>query len=202
MEWISILIGYILGSVPSAVWMGQSFHNTDVREHGSKNAGATNTFRVLGWKTGLIVLFLDMLKGYGALLISQRLFHLQPQDTVLVIAGTAAVIGHIFPVFAQFRGGKGIATLAGIGIALFPMSFLMVLAVFIIVFSLSRFVSLSSILAALSLPFLSYFVEQNSQPQIIIFTVVIAVLVPLTHHANIKRLLNGTEKKLTSAKGK
>jgi glycerol-3-phosphate acyltransferase PlsY len=202
MEWISIFIGYILGSVPSAVWIGQSFHETDVREHGSKNAGATNTFRVLGWKTGLIVLLLDMLKGYGALLISQRLFDLQPQDTILVLAGAAAVLGHIFPLFAQFRGGKGIATLAGIGIALFPLSFLMVLAVFMIVFALSRFVSLSSILAALSLPFLSYFVEQNSQPQIIIFTIVIAVLVPVTHHANIRRLLNGTEKKLSSGGSK
>lgn len=196
MEWISLFIGYILGSVPSAVWLGQTFHHTDVREYGSKNAGATNTFRVLGWKTGIIVLLLDMLKGYGAVLICERIFHLPPQNTILVLTGAAAVIGHIFPLFAEFRGGKGIATLAGIGVALFPLSFLIILGVFLLVFLSTRYVSLGSITGAVSLPFVSYFIEQNQNPQIITFTIIIAIIVPLTHRKNISRLKNGTEKKL------
>ncbi|MCF8330958.1 MAG: glycerol-3-phosphate 1-O-acyltransferase PlsY [Bacteroidales bacterium] len=196
MEWISILTGYILGSVPSAVWLGQTFHNTDVREYGSKNAGATNTFRVLGWKTGVIVLLSDMIKGYGAILICERIFSLPPQDTVLVLTGATAVLGHIFPLFAGFRGGKGIATLAGIGIALFPLSFIIILGIFLLVFLSTRYVSLGSIIGAISLPFVSFFIEQNQNPQIVVFTIIIAIIVPMTHRKNIIRLKKGTEKKL------
>lgn len=196
MEWISILIGYVLGSIPSAKWLGETFHNIDVRNHGSGNAGATNTFRVLGWKLGTIVLVIDMIKGYGALLIAQQLFGLASQDSVIILSGIAAVLGHIFPLFAGFRGGKGIATLAGIGIAIFPLSFLMVVALFLAVFLVSGYISLGSILGAISLPFLSYFIAANHSPQIIIFTILIAILVPITHHKNIKRIWKGTESKL------
>ncbi|MFW6019352.1 MAG: glycerol-3-phosphate 1-O-acyltransferase PlsY [Bacteroidales bacterium] len=196
MMWLSILIGYILGSVPSAIWLGETFHNTDVRNHGSGNAGATNTFRVLGWKIGVIVLVIDMIKGYGALLIAERLFSLSSHDLIIILSGIAAVMGHIFPLFAGFRGGKGIATLAGVGIFIFPLSFLGVLIVFLIVFLLSKYISLGSILGAISLPFISYFIGNNHSTEIIAFTILIAILVPLTHHKNIKRLFNGTENKL------
>ncbi|MGM0612791.1 MAG: glycerol-3-phosphate 1-O-acyltransferase PlsY [Bacteroidota bacterium] len=196
MMWLSILIGYILGSIPSAIWLGKAFHDTDVRNHGSGNAGATNTFRVLGWKIGVIVLAIDMIKGYGAMIIAQQLFDLWPHSSIIILSGIAAVLGHIFPLFAGFRGGKGIATLAGVGIAIFPLSFLLVLVVFLIVFLVSKYISLSSILGAVSLPFISYFIDSNHSPQIIAFTILIAILVPLTHHKNIRRLINGTENKL------
>ncbi len=196
MEWISLLAGYLLGSLPSAVWAGRLYHKVDVRDHGSKNAGATNTFRVLGWKTGLIVLILDMIKGFAAILITRELFQVPPRDLLLVLTGITAVLGHIFPLFAQFRGGKGIATLAGIAIALFPLSLLIILGVFILVFTISRYVSLSSITASLSLPFVSFFIDGNTEPQIIVFTTVIAILVPATHHKNIRRLVKGEENKL------
>ncbi|MCF8327119.1 MAG: glycerol-3-phosphate 1-O-acyltransferase PlsY, partial [Bacteroidales bacterium] len=167
MAWFSILIGYVLGSIPSAIWLGKTFHDTDVRNHGSGNAGATNTFRVLGWKIGVVVLAIDMIKGYGALIIARQLFSLSPHSTIIILSGIAAVLGHIFPLFAGFRGGKGIATLAGVGIAVFPVSFLLVLLVFLIVFLVSKYISLSSIMGAESLPFISFFIEGNDSPQII-----------------------------------
>ncbi len=196
MEWLSLLAGYLLGSIPSAVWAGKLFHKVDVREYGSKNAGATNTFRVLGWKTGLIVLILDMVKGFAAIIICREFFNLPPRDLILVLTAIAAVLGHLFPLFAQFRGGKGIATLSGIAIALFPLSLLIILGIFILVFSISRYVSLSSITGAVALPFISFFIDGNTEPQIIVFTTVIAILVPATHHKNIRRLVKGEENKL------
>ncbi|MFO8055571.1 MAG: glycerol-3-phosphate 1-O-acyltransferase PlsY [Bacteroidales bacterium] len=196
MEWISILTGYLLGSIPSAVWIGKKIHNTDVREFGSKNAGATNTFRILGWKTGVLVLLVDMAKGYGAILLSMKLFDLPAHDLSIILCALAAVLGHVFPVFAGFRGGKGIATAAGVSIALIPISFLFLIGLFLLVFAISKYISLSSLAAAISLPFISYYVEGNHEIQLVIFTIIIAVIVPVTHHRNIVKLLNGTERKI------
>jgi len=197
MEWLSILAGYLLGSLPTAVWIGKKYHQVDVREHGSKNAGATNTIRVLGWKTGLVVLLLDMAKGYGA--VKTVMYYVLPPEEntlLLILIATATVLGHIFPLFAKFRGGKGIATMAGISIALFPLSLLILLGLFLALFLTFRYVSLGSILAAISLPFLSFYIEGNQEPELVVFTILIALIVPATHHKNIKRLLRGEEKKL------
>ncbi len=197
MEWLSILACYLLGSLPTAVWIGKKYHQVDVREHGSKNAGATNTIRVLGWKTGLVVLLLDMAKGYGA--VKTVMYYVLPPEEntlLLILIATATVLGHIFPLFAKFRGGKGIATMAGISIALFPLSLLILLGLFLALFLTFRYVSLGSILAAISLPFLSFYIEGNQEPELVVFTILIALIVPATHHKNIKRLLRGEEKKL------
>lgn len=197
MEWLSILAGYLLGSLPTAVWIGKKYHQVDVREHGSKNAGATNTIRVLGWKTGMVVLLLDMAKGYGSVMMAMHFIAPQEEKTLLLILIAAStVLGHIFPLFAQFRGGKGIATMTGISIALFPMSLIILLGLFLAVFLAFRYVSLGSILAAIALPFLSFYVEGNQETELIVFTILIAILVPATHHKNIGRLLRGEEKKL------
>lgn len=197
MEWIGIILGYLLGSIPSAVWTGKLLYHTDVRDHGSRNAGATNTFRVLGRKTGIFVLIMDILKGWAAIAITEAIFHLPAHDLFLIFTGLAAVLGHIFPLMAGFRGGKGIATLAGISIALFPFALLVSLIVFLLVFLLTRYVSLASILASLALPIASYFIAGNDEIQIIILTILIAILVPLTHHKNIRRLIKRTESKIS-----
>ncbi|MFO8087160.1 MAG: glycerol-3-phosphate 1-O-acyltransferase PlsY [Bacteroidales bacterium] len=202
MEWISIIIGYLLGSIPSAVWIGKRFHKKDVRDFGSKNAGATNTYRVFGWQTGTIVLMVDIFKGYGALWLCSEIFGLEQQDTIIILTGIAAVIGHIFPLMAQFRGGKGVATLAGIGAFLFPDVLIIILGIFLLVFLTTHYVSLSSITAAISLPFISFFFGNYDQSQIVIFTILLALLVPITHHKNIRRLLSGSEKKINFRKKK
>lgn len=197
MEWTGIALGYLFGSVPSAVWLGKAIHNTDVREHGSRNAGATNTFRVLGWKLGLLVLLLDIFKGWAAIEATRLIFGLASQHHILVFTGTAAVLGHIFPLMGGFRGGKGIAALAGVSIALFPTTLVFVLGIFLLVFLSTQYVSLSSLIAAIALPVVSYFIEGNEKIQIIVFTLIIALIVPITHHKNIKRLIKGTESKIS-----
>jgi glycerol-3-phosphate acyltransferase PlsY len=197
MEWTGIVLGYLLGSVPSAVWLGKAVYNTDVRDYGSRNAGATNTFRVLGWKLGVVVLLLDMLKGWAAIEVSRLVFGLPSQHILLVFTGAAAVAGHILPIMAGFRGGKGIATLAGISIALFPLTLVIVLGIFLLVLLTTNYVSLSSLVSAIALPLVSYFIEGNEKIQIIVFTLIIALIVPLTHHKNIKRLIRGTESKIS-----
>ncbi|MEN8225981.1 MAG: glycerol-3-phosphate 1-O-acyltransferase PlsY [Bacteroidota bacterium] len=192
-----IVLAYLLGSVPVAVWIGKLFFHTDVRKQGSGNAGATNTFRVLGWQAGIPVFLLDVMKGWFAI----YLFHFLPQESVFdanyyyITTGLAGavVIGHIFPVFAGFKGGKGVATLLGVGFALFPVSGLAVFVVFIIVFLLSGYVSLASITACIAFPFLSLFLCGNTEIPLIILSAAVAIFVPLTHAKNIKRLLSGTE---------
>ncbi len=201
MNWIyiilSIVVAYLLGSIPVAVWIGRIFFNTDIRKEGSGNAGTTNTFRVLGWKAGVPVFILDVLKGW----IAVYLVHFLPSEIVTEASfyyfasalAIAVVVGHIFPVFANFNGGKGVATLLGVGLALFPLSGFAAFAIFIIVFLLSGYVSLSSITACLAFPFLSWFLCGNTDIPLVILSIVVAVFVPLTHAKNIKRLLNGTE---------
>jgi glycerol-3-phosphate acyltransferase PlsY len=176
MEWTGIVLGYLLGSVPSAVWLGKAVYNTDVRDYGSRNAGATNTFRVLGWKLGVVVLLLDMLKGWAAIEVSRLVFGLPSQHILLVFTGAAAVAGHI---------------------ALFPLTLVIVLGIFLLVLLTTNYVSLSSLVSAIALPLVSYFIEGNEKIQIIVFTLIIALIVPLTHHKNIKRLIRGTESKIS-----
>lgn len=195
-----LILAYLIGSIPTAVWIGKRFFSTDVREHGSGNAGATNTFRVLGKKAGIPVLCIDILKGF----IAVNLVHLQskfgpgdivPLTNLMLAFGFASVIGHVFPVFAGFRGGKGIASLLGILLAIHPMAALCSLAIFLLVLITTKYVSLGSMLAGICFPFLVIVVFQNKVPSLMIFSAVVAALVVITHHKNIGRLLNKSESK-------
>ena len=162
---IALLVtAYLLGSIPSAVWWGKRYYGIDVREFGSGNAGATNTFRVLGKKAGIPVLFIDIIKGTSAVLLaflSPFVFESNQFVNLQLGLGIAALVGHVFPIFAGFRGGKGVATILGIVICLTPITSLMVLGVFLIVLLATRYVSLSSMTAGLSFPFFLNIVLKN-----------------------------------------
>lgn len=203
MEWIiTVAAGYLLGSIPSAVWFGKLFHGVDVREHGSGNAGATNVFRVLGKRTGFMVLFADILKGSLAALLPLWLpaFGKGAGTELLLNAqlagGTAAILGHLYPVFAGFKGGKGVATMLGIMLAIQWQASLVSIGVFLLVWLLFNFISLASMSGGLVFP-LAYFLLSDKQGTLMS---VIAVLIPLlliyTHRKNIRKLLNGTESKM------
>jgi len=190
---------YLLGSLPFSVWIGKGFFNTDVREHGSGNAGATNTWRVLGWKAGLPVLFLDIGKGLAATFLPLVFaFNTSDPDLLLwlrILCGAAAAVGHIYPVLAGFRGGKAVATLFGVVIGLMPIPAACSLVVFLIIFLVFRMVSPGSILAGLSLPVLVYSLTDHPL-QLMIFSVLIAITVMITHRKNIGRLLRGEESRI------
>jgi glycerol-3-phosphate acyltransferase PlsY len=196
---IALLLAYLIGSIPSAVWVGKWFYGIDVREHGSGNAGATNVIRVLGYKAGIPVLLFDVFKGWFAVQLAAIILHsaISPDWMVYPRIGlaAAAVIGHIFPVFASFRGGKGVGTLAGVGIALFPLALLIVVGIFIVVLILTKYVSLSSITASVAFPFIVWFVTGERNPGLVILAILVAIFVPLTHIKNIRRLLSRTENK-------
>jgi glycerol-3-phosphate acyltransferase PlsY len=196
----AMAISYLCGSIPSSVWWGRAFHGIDVREHGSHNAGATNTFRVLGARAGIPVLLLDVLKGFLPVRLLPYWSGLEPySDTwtlLRVLLVLAAVVGHLYPVFAGFRGGKGIATSLGGVLALHPGSALICIVVFFIVFSATRYVSLASLSAAVAFPlavaliFREHGVMQG-------FAVVLCIVVFYTHRHNISRLLKGNENRMT-----
>ena len=196
---VSLLIAYVLGSIPTAVWIGKAFYGVDVREYGSGNAGATNTFRVLGKKAGIPVLLIDALKGYFAVSLVY-IFAEEPISEATFVnyqlaLGVSAVIGHIFPVFAGFRGGKGIATLLGLMLAVHYQGALLALSIFILVFSITRFVSLGSMVAALSFPFIIVLIYSATVPSLIVFSMFVAILVLITHQKNIERLVRKEESK-------
>jgi glycerol-3-phosphate acyltransferase PlsY len=197
----NVIIAYLIGSIPTAFWLGKYFHGIDIREHGSKNAGATNTFRVLGKKSGWFVLMVDILKGVAAATLP---YWFQSQfigfkDELLIMqlsASFSAVFGHVFPIFAGFRGGKGVATSLGIVIGLNPIAAAICLGVFLIVFLISKYVSLGAITAAFVFPFVSYFIIKNDIRIMIIFSIVLSFLVIIAHRKNISRLLKGEENKM------
>jgi glycerol-3-phosphate acyltransferase PlsY len=196
-----IFLGYIIGSIPTAVWVGKAFHNIDIREHGSKNAGATNTFRVLGKRYGWFVLLIDVSKGVLAACLphffADMLIGYKDEFLILQLCGAfSAVVGHVFPIFANFRGGKGVATSLGIVIGINPYAAIVCLAIFLVVFLISRYVSLGAITSALCFPFISYFMINEDARIMIIFTVVLGVMVILAHRKNIDRLWKGEENKM------
>lgn len=213
-----IILSYLVGSIPTSIIISKLSHGIDIREHGSGNAGGTNVMRVLGWKKGLLVIILDALKGAFAVVVIARLHYgglpfqnVSPFDDftlVQIIAGISAVVGHIWTVFAGFRGGKGIATALGMLIMIITVDMLIALAIFIIVVSISRYVSLGSILAALSVPLTLVFRENilhdhiPSYSTLLPFVAAVALLVVFTHRKNVARLLNGTESKLSFKKKK
>jgi len=193
------LVAYLSGSIPTAVWAGKLLHGVDVRKHGSGNAGATNTIRVLGWKTGAPVLAIDMLKGWFAAKLPLMMVTtgIDPATMInfQIMTGVLAVIGHIFPVFAGFRGGKGVATTFGIFMALDSDITLTCIGVFLVVLFISGYVSLSSIIAGIFFPILIFTIFKSPSILFQYFSILVAVGLIITHRKNIGRLYRGEEKK-------
>ncbi len=194
-----IIAAYLLGSIPTSVWIGKYFYGIDIREHGSGNAGATNTFRVLGKIPGIVVLIIDILKGSAAVSLAYLFEDTLPTHEFVDIEiglAIACVFGHIFPLFAGFRGGKGVATLLGATIIITPVSCALALIVFLIVLFSSHYVSLSSMLAGVSYPIILHLIMHNEQRTLTIYSILIAILLIITHRKNIRRLLLKTESKV------
>ncbi|HZK64291.1 MAG: glycerol-3-phosphate 1-O-acyltransferase PlsY [Puia sp.] len=199
-EVLFIFFAYLIGSIPTAVWISRYFFGVDIRDYGSGNAGATNTFRVLGSKWGTIVMSVDVLKGVVATslyIVLPFYMHNEWDRTNLMVGlGLAAVVGHIFPLWADFRGGKGVATLFGMILAIQPIVAVYCVGVFLLCLYLTRFVSLSSILASIAFAVLILFIFNEKEPLYRAFAIAVALLVILTHQKNISRLLRGNESKI------
>ena len=197
----SVVIAYLIGSIPTSVWWGKAFHGVDVREHGSHNAGATNTFRVLGPKAGVPVLLIDILKGFVPVRVLPNFTDLvtdsDPWMWFRVALVGAAVIGHLYPVFAGFKGGKGVATSLGGVLAVHPGAAGICILVFTLVFLLTKYVSLGSLCAALTFPLAVTLFFHETSPVKIGFAIVLSALVFFTHRENIRRLLRGEENRMS-----
>lgn len=201
---LTLLGAYLLGSLATAVWTGKIFHGIDVREHGSGNAGATNVIRVLGWKTGVPVLLIDMLKGWLAAMLPVFL-NLAGKETaaltnIQILAGVAAVTGHILPLFAGFRGGKGVATITGVLLAIHPLVTISCLGVFIGVLLMTGYVSVSSMSAGIAFPLFLFFFFGTPSAILKVFSILVAIALIITHRKNISRLLKGEESKFIKKK--
>jgi acyl phosphate:glycerol-3-phosphate acyltransferase len=198
---VGVIGAYLIGSIPSAVWYGKVFFGLDVREYGSGNAGATNSFRVLGKKAGVIVMLADVFKGWFAAqagIILAYYGYVKADDLILYQSafGIAAVLGHIFPVYEKFQGGKGIATLLGMVLSIHIEAALVCMLVFLVVLIISKYVSLGSMLAALAFPLVLLMPRfYPDEPFLIAFGFVIFFVVVITHQKNIIRLINGEENK-------
>jgi glycerol-3-phosphate acyltransferase PlsY len=215
---IVVVLSYLAGSIPNSIIISKLVKGIDIREHGSGNAGGTNVFRVLGWKWGVLVIILDALKGALAVIIIARLYldsfpftNVTPFDDftlVQIICGISAVIGHIWTVFAGFRGGKGIATALGFLITLITVDMLLALVVFTLTVTISRYISLGSILAAVSIPLILiireniFGVDIPGYNTLLPFIIALVLLVIYTHRKNIDRLLKGSESKISFVKKK
>lgn len=199
-ELLLIVSAYLIGSIPTAVWISKAFFGIDIRDYGSGNAGATNTFRILGSRWGSIVMIVDVLKGIVAtslyILLPYYLTDEWDRTNFMVGLGLAAVLGHIFPIWADFRGGKGVATLFGMIIAIQPLVAICCVGVFLLVLYLTRFVSLSSILASVAFAVFILFIFNEKEPLYRAFAIAVALLVILTHQKNITRILRGVESKV------
>ena len=199
-ETLLIVVAYLIGSIPSAVWISKFFFDIDIRDYGSGNAGATNTYRVLGQKWGTIVMIADMGKAIVAVKLAFFLPYVFENDLYLVNMqlglGLAAVLGHIFPIWAEFRGGKGVATLFGMVLGIQPNVALCCVGVFILVLYLTRWVSLSSILASIAFPVFILVIFNEPEKLYRVFAITVAMLVLLTHQKNIGRLIKGSESKV------
>ncbi|HAO6440785.1 TPA: glycerol-3-phosphate 1-O-acyltransferase PlsY [Listeria monocytogenes] len=186
------LLAYVIGSIPSGLWIGKIFYKKDIREFGSGNLGATNSFRVLGIKAGSIVTVMDILKGTVATLLP-FFFQLNVDHHFWLLTGAFAIIGHSFPLFAGFRGGKAVATSAGVILAYAPLLFVAALVVFLVTLKLSKYVSLSSMIGALAALIISLFMGDWI---LIVLVACIALFVIWRHRANITRICNGEEPKI------
>src|ERR1700754_4348041 len=199
-EVLLILFAYLIVSIPTAIWVSRSFFGIDIREYGSGNAGATNTFRVLGSRWGSFVMAVDILKGVAAtslyVLLPYYMGNEADRTNFMVGLGLAAVCGHIFPIWADFRGGKGVATLFGMILAIQPLAAVCCVAVFLLVLYLTRFISLSSILASVAFAVFILVIFNEREPLYRAFAIAVALMVLLTHQKNIGRLLRGSESKV------
>lgn len=194
------LIAYLLGSIPTAVWVGKTYYGIDVRQHGSNNAGATNTFRVLGKKPGIVVLLIDVLKGALAVLLPffvlKNHYSVNGVIEVQLIAAIMAIVGHVFPLFAQFKGGKGVATSLGVIVGIHPPAAGICLLIFLLVFIAFKYVSLGAIVTAIAFPLLIVFYFKVDSLWLQAFSIVLGSVVVFTHKKNIKRLINREESKM------
>lgn len=204
---LAVLFAYLLGSIPTAVWVGRVVKGIDVREHGSGNAGATNTLRVLGPQTAIPVLAIDILKGllatrviYSNLIPMPKEIYGESLMEIQLLLGIVAVIGHIFPLFAQFRGGKGVATFFGVLIGIHPLSAVISLLIFVLLVALTKYVSLGSIIVSVVYPIQLIILFKFHDELIVLFSVLIPLFVILTHRKNIGRLIRGEESKLSLKK--
>ncbi len=201
-ELLFIIFAYMIGSIPTALIISRRFFGIDIREYGSGNMGATNTFRVLGSKYGTIVMVCDILKGMAAVALYNFLpYYLQQgsgleRTNFMIGLGLSAVLGHVFPIWADFKGGKGVATLFGMILAIQPVIAGSCVAVFLIVLYLTRFVSLSSILAGLMLPVSVLWIWNEHEILYRVFALFVALLIILTHQKNIGKLLRGVESRI------
>ena len=200
-----VLLAYLTGAFPSAVWVGRTFYNIDVREYGSGNAGATNTFRVLGKVAGIPVLFLDVFKGWLAVNYVRLISDTSSLSSELFFEnqlafGIAAVIGHLFPLYTGFRGGKGIATMLGLLIGLEFYAALFSCCVFILTLIISKYVSLASMIASMAFPFFVMFVLNSTNEPLNLFAIFVPMLSLITHQKNIERLIRGEETKIKFGK--
>lgn len=200
MNFIFLLtIAYLIGSVSTAVFVSKRIYGIDIREYGSGNAGATNTFRVLGRKAGIGVMLVDMLKGWVAIQLSHLSVYPWGSEQIINLQiglGLCAVIGHIFPIWSGFRGGKGIATLFGMILAIQPLVAVSLVGVFLLMLFLTKYVSLSSIAASVAFPVLILFIFKEPETFYKLFAIATACMVVLTHHKNITRILQGNENKV------
>lgn len=213
-----VILSYLAGSVPTSIIVSKLVRGIDIREHGSGNAGGSNVFRVLGWKYGILVILLDALKGALAVIVVARLYldsipfkNITPFDDftlVQIICGVTAVIGHIWTVFAGFRGGKGIATGLGVLIMIVTIDMALALGIFFLVVTYSRYISLGSIAAAVSVPLILiirenlFGIDIQGYHTVLPFTIMLALLVLYTHRKNIERIIKGSESKISFVKKK
>ncbi|MBI1342684.1 MAG: glycerol-3-phosphate 1-O-acyltransferase PlsY [Terrimonas sp.] len=199
-ELLLIVLAYLIGSIPTSVWVSKYFFGIDIRDYGSGNAGATNTYRIFGPKWGTFVMIVDMMKGIAAVKLSLLLPYYFDHDTLLtnlqVGLGLAAVIGHIYPIWAEFKGGKGVATIFGLVLGISPVTAVCCVGVFLLVLYLTRFVSLSSILASVSFPVFILVIFNVENDFYRIFAIAVSLMVLVTHQKNIGRLLKGSESKV------
>lgn len=208
-----LLISYFLGSIPGALWSSKALHGVDIRRYGSHNAGATNAFRVVGWQAGVLATIVDMGKGYLSAGVVASVVRMDPLPALSVfgwetpvivglLAGLAAIVGHMFPIFARFEGGKGVNTAAGILLALTPLTTLYTMGVFLVVLLSSRYVSLGSITAAVAFPILvairKYGFGVDIDGSLLVVGIVIATAIVVAHRSNIGRLLRGSENQVSS----
>ena len=199
-EILLIILAYLIGSIPTAVWVSKYFFDIDIRDYGSGNSGATNTYRILGPKWGTVVMIVDMIKAIVAVKLAFFLPYSFESDIYMVNMqlglGLAAVLGHIFPIWADFRGGKGVATLFGMVLGIQPNVALCCVGIFILVLYLTRWVSLSSILASIAFPVFILVIFNEPEKLYRVFAITVAMLVLLTHQKNIGRLIKGSENKV------
>ncbi|MBC8525089.1 MAG: glycerol-3-phosphate acyltransferase [Chlorobium phaeobacteroides] len=224
---VILAVSYLIGSIPTSIIAGRLLKGIDIRDFGSGNAGGTNAFRVLGWKAGLTVTILDIVKGAIAAISVVVFFESHPIGplpdinpiALRLIAGLSAVFGHVFTVFAGFKGGKGVSTAAGMMFGIAPVTTLIVLGVFLLVVFLSRYVSVASILAAIAFPVIiavrkylfdlgegldyyirmfntNVFIHDSLDYHLLIFGFIVAAAIMYTHRANIRRLLSGKENRV------